>query len=68
MQKFIALYKEFGVTLNAHPNAEGFLIRMAKDTIDDETSASEKFEGYNGFCSDVYFDHNEKFIRQGFWE
>jgi hypothetical protein len=29
---------------------------------------SDKFSGYAGFISDICFDENGKFIRQGFWE
>ncbi len=37
-------------------------------SMDDHKTENEKFDGYAGFYSEVHFDNNGKFIRQGFWE
>lgn len=68
LQDFVSLYKRFGISLKISETEEGFMIRMSKEAIDNETTESEKFEGYAGFCTDIHFDKQGQFVRQGFWE
>lgn len=34
----------------------------------DGATTSEKFDGYCGFYTEIEFDENDKFVKQGFWE
>ena len=82
LEKFVQLYKEFGIDLkvNQVPNKhehgcyagyyEVYLSpeRTFYTDIDGVFTVSEKFEGFNGFYSLIWFDLNGKFVRQGFWE
>jgi hypothetical protein len=70
MERFIELYKSFGIELEAEPADKwdlkdnptiGYTITM------DESEPKFK-ESYGGFYSVVYFDREGKFINQGFWE
>ena len=72
LQKFIDLYKSFGIELKPkeiqygirrYPNAKTVITMWAQP--DEENS---DFDGYTSFHSDVIFDANGKFIKQGFWE
>lgn len=65
---FIELYRRFGITIK-HPllTDTGYTISLPDDA-DDASKTSKKFNGYIGFCSDIKFDVNGKFILQGFWE
>ena len=75
LEKFIELYKSFGIDLKQEPFENDW-----GGYVDDEKPVtgghrlelcegdSDKFVGYTGFCSEVVFDKKGKFVRQGFWE
>lgn len=66
---FVQLYSRFGVTCKVNKHEEGYNVILTEDIHADITdTASEKFEGYNGFYTEVIFNHEGQFIRQGFWE
>ena len=60
MEKFIELYRSFGIELEAKPITDGYIIIM--------TAKINGFYGWFGYHSDVQFDHNGKFANQGFWK
>lgn len=61
LKRFIDLYKSFGIELSPQSGQSGEkFIRLQ--------SGEHKFDGYFCFYSEVYFDRNGKFMRQGFWE
>ena len=77
LEKFLALYKSFGIELFAGPlgpgpdkkellrsqdaDKAGLVVRLRQDQHD-------KLEGYGGFCSAVFFDSAGSFLFQGFLE
>ena len=69
LQRFIELYKSFGIDLEAENvpfnpiSKEVEHIRICLNE-----GENDKFEGYSCFYSCVEFDINGKFLRQGFWE
>ncbi len=72
LQKFIDLYKSFGIELKSkeiqddirrYPNAKTVITMWAEPG-----EVTGDFDGYTPFRSDVLFDENGKFIKQGFWE
>lgn len=67
LEKFIELYKGFGIKCVLLEKKEWFEIYL-KDGCHGGVTQSEKFDGYSGFYSDVRFDKQGKFIKQGFWE
>jgi len=69
LEKFIELYKSFGIDLKAHKiDDHQEIIMGSSEYYPKLISSSDKFDGYFGFYSDVYFDLNGKFIKQGFYE
>ena len=76
MLAFTNIYKRLGIELRigAFEIVKGgkeyvYQIKMMEGGYPDgyETE-SDKFEGYFGFYTEVYFDNDGKFIKQGFWE
>ena len=61
MDRFVDLYKSFGVEL--YPCREDETIRIVIGE-----GMSNRFAGYNGFYTKVVFSLEGKFISQGFWE
>lgn len=80
LYEFIKLYKRFDIELRigSFELTKGcgecvYQIQMVESGTaayhaDEYKTESEKFDGYNGFYSEVHFDNDGKFIRQGFWE
>ncbi|WP_416440472.1 hypothetical protein ACH3O9_11330 [Leeuwenhoekiella sp. A16] len=62
LEKFIALYKSFGISLEVEKNDKGCFVSLE---VDDD---NPKLTGYHGFYSKVYFDINGKFEAQCFAE
>ena len=62
LEKFVALYKEVGITLNPKENDEGFFLML------EEESDDSKITGYYRFYTSIQFDKNGKFMEQGIWE
>lgn len=60
-EKFIALYKDFGITLEVINNDQGSFIKLDEDV-------DEKFSGYTFFYSMVHFDEDGRFMGQSFAE
>ncbi len=67
LEKFIDTYKQFGIELKVKEYDDCFTVYLNGGDMKYETT-SEKFDGYCGFFSDVDFDLNGKFLRQGFYE
>jgi hypothetical protein len=63
LEKFILLYESFGIHLISEKSTKDSNIVVHLESFD-----NPKFDGYFGFCSDVIFDENGKFLSQGFWE
>lgn len=64
LDRFVALYKSFGIELKPEAKTE-----YGKEIIVVELRADDpKFDGYTGFYSDVEFDKGGTFVRQGFGE
>jgi len=65
LEKFIQLYESLGIELipkNGSPfNPDNFYLYL-------NNGDNDKFDGYSGFYSDIKFDKDGKFIKQGFWE
>ena len=78
--EFVKLYKRFEIELRigAFELTKGsgeyvYQIQMiSSDSLaysaDSHKTESEKFDGYNRFYSEIHFDNDGKFIKQGFWE
>lgn len=67
IDKFIELYKSFGIECEVVNGEDGAIITLANCIIEGGTF-SDKFVGYSGFCSEVSFDKDGRFVSQGFWE
>ena len=71
LEKFKELYASFGIDLK-HDQLENGLIEVILCESSwcscDIVNTSSKFEGYTGFFTQVIFDKDGKFIKQGFWE
>jgi len=63
LEKFIDLYKIFGIKLT--PKYYG---KKGSIFINIQEGENEKLIGYYGFYTNVIFDKNGKFIEQGFYE
>ena len=69
LEKFVALYRDFGIECVVIPGDTTQSIRLSEsDYLTDSPTTSEKFDGYAGFYTEIVFDLNGKFINQGFWE
>jgi len=66
LEKFIALYKEFGVELTPEETDTGTEITLGADSYERERVAA--LDGYFGFFTKVIFDKQGNFVSQGFWE
>jgi hypothetical protein len=67
LEKFIDTYAQFGIVVKAVVNKDGNT-QIFLNECSDRGTESEKFDGFSGFISDIEFDKNGKFLRQGFWE
>lgn len=61
LERFIELYKDFGIELKPEPCANGFRIVF-------ENNEHPKLGGYIGFGTEVFFTEQGEFIQQNFWE
>lgn len=69
LEKFIELYKGFGIDVKVFDTKRNTKAIMLSDSsYDFNFTNSDKFDGYSGFFTDIEFDNNGKFLRQGFWE
>lgn len=75
LEKFLALYKEFGVELDVPTVCTEIELDECRERprpgdliVSLEQGADEKLDGYGGFYSLVVFDKDGKFVKQGFWE
>ncbi|MBT6068585.1 hypothetical protein HOG48_02410, partial [Candidatus Peregrinibacteria bacterium] len=71
LEKFVELYKGFGVECKVNKTKDGSEITLACEgsfSYEEYETASDKFDGYPGFHTDITFDNDGKFIEQGFWE
>lgn len=70
LERFVELYRSFGIEckVNHFECQEGIFDIIELNSGQHEVTSSIKFDGYGGFFSDVFFDKNGNFIKQGFWE
>jgi hypothetical protein len=71
LEKFRELYKSFGIDCKIQKEEEGFGIYLCGNVLYNDGinyTESDKFHGYTQFYSDIIFDKDGKFIKQGFWE
>lgn len=72
LEKFVALYREFGVACKVNPRDDGgsYIVFHESNAWgpEDTDTTWDKFDGYNGFYSKIEFDAEGKFVKQGFWE
>jgi hypothetical protein len=74
LERFVELYQSLGIHVVVNANADGstwiMLGKAGTEWFSDEgkVTTSKKFNGYNGFYSDIQFDQAGKFVSQGFWE
>jgi len=66
LEKFIDTYKQFGIDVKTYEKNDKIMIEL--NGYDEDSTKSDKFDGYSGFCSDLAFTKDGKFLRQGFWE
>lgn len=66
LERFVALYKSFGIDCVVSVDGEQKLI-ILNDWTDLENTSSDKFDGNSGCHSYVFFDLNGKFLRQDFY-
>lgn len=63
MQKFIDLYKQFGIILTPETHKHGSSITIAVPDPEEETKES-KIRGWDGFYTTLHFNENGKFLYQ----
>ena len=71
LEKFVDLYKSFGVEckINQDENTDRLYIVFGESNYDDgEFTLSDKFKGYCGFYTQIWFTQDGNFLEQGFWE
>lgn len=72
LERFIELYKSFGIECKVNKtNKDQYILFVQQndyDKYENRETRSEKFDGYYCFHSDITFDLDGKFIKQGFWE
>ena len=66
LEKFIDTYKQLGIDVKTYEKNDKIMIDL--NGYDEDSTKSDKFDGYSGFCSDLEFTKDGKFLRQGFWE
>jgi len=67
LESFKKTYIQLGINIISYVGENGNTYIDLNGWKDNATKSS-KFDGYGGFMSDVEFDTNGKFLRQGFWE
>ena len=67
LKKFLSIYKDFGLNLFFTQSLETDIWKVYLGNHRD-SQYTEKFDGYPGFYSIVYFDKDEKFLKQDFIE
>lgn len=71
LEKFVELYKSFGIECIVNDNKDGnkiiYLGESIYSGIADKATAYEKLYGYSCY-SEVVFDSNGCFLEQGFWQ
>jgi len=68
LERFVDLYRSFEIECRVNKKDFGFEIALNSSNFRDEETSSIKFDGYPSFFSTVQFDHDGKFVTQGFWE
>jgi hypothetical protein len=70
LENFIALYKSFGLDLETSEitSTSGTVIVLGGYGSEGDNTQPQLTVGYSGFCSEIEFDKEGKFISQGFWE
>ena len=66
LEKFIDTYRQFGIDVKTYE--EDSKIKVTLNGWNDNSTESDKFDGYQGFYSELEFTKEGKFLRQGFWE
>lgn len=69
LDRFVELYRTFGIECNVNKKDSGYEIVLSEHTCyADGATRSDKFDGYCGMFTTISFDGDGKFIKQGFWE
>jgi len=74
LEKFIALYASFGITLKAGPRDPPLPCHASEMPRREYVTQSvllnghPMFVGYSGFYGEAFFDADGAFVGQGFWE
>lgn len=70
LKAFLAFYKKIGIDLIPEARDDDAIsYKIGNPRFrDDEINDSTKFDGYDGFYSDINFTKDGEFINQGFWE
>jgi hypothetical protein len=69
LDKFVALYKSFGIELTVEPDGDGYKNNPGGRVVRLHEAVDKRLAiGDDGIVSVVYFDKDGKFIEQGFWE
>jgi len=66
LANFLKLYQSFGIKCTVYKDGDKQCITLGDTGVN--TTTSEKFTGYSGFCSEIEFDNDGKFLTQGFYE
>lgn len=72
LQKFVELYKSFGIDCLVNYDVKHFIYWITLTTFGfcdkDTDTISNKLEGHSGFFTKIEFDIKGTFIKQGVWE
>lgn len=66
LEKFIDTYKQFGIEIKTYEKDNKIQIDLNK--WENNSTVSDKFDGYCGFFSNLEFTKEGKFLKQSFWE
>jgi hypothetical protein len=69
LEKFKECYKQFGIELIVNKEKGMYSIYLEGMGEDNEITRDDRLcAGYSGFCSEIRFSLDGKFIEQGFYE
>lgn len=69
LEKFKECYKQFGIELIVNKEENRYSISLEGMGDDSEVTRDDRLRaGYGGFCSEIRFSLDGKFIEQAFYE
>ena len=72
LERFVDLYKSFGINCNVNKEEDGFVIVLGENEYvgsrEVKVTSGDKLGGYSNFFSTIRFDGDGKFLKQEFWE